>query len=72
MSFTLRQIEEKHTTGGLHDLCHRHGEPCDVVKLARALDAAVRHLREQPFPTSDALVSLVGESERVLEEVAGE
>lgn len=68
MNDALKRIEEKHS-GTVHsdtltvcDFCHRR-HPCDVVKLARALDE-IR--RECMCREHRAL------AQRTLEEVAGE
>lgn len=72
----LKRIEEKHSTESvshmslLHDycpVCNKRGLPCDVVKLARALD----NIRDGAR-WGMAHDQIVGKAERALEEVAGD
>ncbi len=65
----LKRIEEKHLPYGDHRGCPEHqqlGDPCDMVKLARALDEAAGVLRRHGWPMC------AFEAERTLEEVASE
>lgn len=65
----LKRIEEKHQPYGEHPGCPEYqqlGDPCDVVKLARALDEAADMLRRHGWPICAFALK------RTLEEVAGE
>ena len=64
-SEALKRIEEKHSTGTCRMTVHKEGQPCDVVKLARALDEAAGVLRRHGWPMCAFA------AERTLEEVAG-
>jgi hypothetical protein len=58
MADALKRIEEKHT-------CFEHPDgPCDVVKLARALDDAIEALKRH------GIYIEAEQAERTLEEVA--
>lgn len=66
----LKRIEKKHRRGCVCSIGGRpflnKGEPCDMVKLARALDLAIRALWNVRSPLA------AQEAERALREVAGE
>jgi hypothetical protein len=71
----LKRIEEKHS-GTVHsdtltvcDFCHRR-HPCDVVKLARALQWIADG--DDTGPEHEAFYAAAEMAERVLKEVAGE
>lgn len=77
MSDTLKRIEKKHAKGRTPKpprhrgvpycyACAKEGWPCDVVKLAWALDEAIGTLKLLGVDASAA------EYERTLEEVAGD
>lgn len=70
MSDPLKRIEEKHKARGTREELRYYcagcydthaGVPCDVMKLARALDAALQYIGDQQSRV---------QFERVLEEVA--
>ena len=71
----LEQIEAKHSAEGDHgDGCFDEDglphDPCDVVKLARALDEVLEYIREGGHVNRG--FNSVQDAERTLEEVAGE
>ena len=79
----LKQIEEKHLPYGDHPGCPEHqqlGDPCDVVKLARALARLAYqdecgcddHLSSYCCATVEPGACPTCEAERTLKEVAGE
>ncbi len=85
MSDALKKIEEKHLPYGDHPGCPEYqqlGDPCDVVKLARALAEAERQLRilaKRLLPVVTAtneeirqVIAHADDAERTLEEVAGD
>ncbi len=67
----LKKIEERHRGGVICKWDHEL-HPCDVVKLARALDALYTFpgVRELLAP-NDSIGSIAAQVERTLEEVAG-
>lgn len=74
MSDALKRIEEKHHRARYKVVSEGRWfcqvcalpEPCDVVKLARALDEAICYLEDEDYPAT------VESLKRTLEEVAGE
>ena len=77
MSDALKRIEERHLPYGDHPGCLEYqqlGDPCDVVKLARALDMIRRYIESSPeeFQKRPGIPQIKREAEHTLEEVASE
>ncbi len=77
----LKRIKEKHPLYGDHPGCpelQQFGDPCDVVRLARALDETARAIqmihrgRHPGEEDACAPCKFILEAERTLEEVAGD
>lgn len=68
MSDALKRIEEKHKEGRQWHLPPCTKDPCDVVKLARALDRILK----TALPIMEEDTEAFAEGRRTLEEVAGE
>ena len=73
MPSSLKRIETQHKPYDEHNGCpeyQQYGDPCDVVKLARALDLWRRSHLDNCTGCTDCNFAL--QAERTLKEVAGD